>query len=205
MAAVSPGPRFPSVSSPGPSTPCRSAEIRFWWPGDAPGSLSEWFADGATGPVEKRTDHYYPTGSPGLGVKLRSGNGPLEVKALAGEVKLPGGSRRAAIWARHEIPLGLVGGSTRNIAKSRRLRRFALSDGGPRECGADGDADCEIELAEVELEGSRWASLCFEAASPISDPLACLAPVWQSLRPRGLLGARVAGYPEFLLDVARLP
>ena len=180
----------------------RTVEIRFWWPGAPPRALARWFEAGSPGEVETRPDHYYRTGTLELGVKLRGGpGGACEMKARAAEYPLDGGARCADMWIKHEVDPALFTGETVLVTKHRRLRHFALDGEDVRETGGTGPSACEVELAQVEALGENWTTLCFEARAPFDDPLSLLLPVWKALDPPALLQARVASYPEFVLEM----
>lgn len=173
-----------------------TAELRWWWPGEAPAAVAAWFARLGPGAEESRSDAYLLTGSAGLGLKRRGEGGGIEVKCLVAACPAETLPAPAELWVKHAAEWGeLPAGATIEVAKTRRLFPFA---------GGAGESGCDVELASIRADGAEWSSLCFEAAASLADPAGALLAAWQALAPPldAALG-RAASYPAWLLAPGR--
>lgn len=196
-----------------------SAELRWFWQGDAPPVVSAWFHHGdvPAGGGQVRTDVYLRSpGSIDLGVKARGGGG-VEVKGCL--------ERRAAapppfaapieIWAKWDAEsLRLDHFATVRVTKRRRLRKFDTSGRVIAELPLDAheqprgghplpDHGCQVELVAISRgeDGEPWTSLAFEAFGPLPTVEDSLRRTLASLPPPppGMFDhARAMGYPAWL-------
>lgn len=187
-----------------------TAELRFWWRGEAPAAVSSWFEAGRTGEPKTRTDTYLLAGNAALGIKRRGQGGGIEIKSLV--AVLDRGLSCGAVgmtpelWLKCEAETGdLLPARPLAVTKTRRLRRFVLHGERVVETGEAEDADCEVEFGTVQPdEGEQWSSLCFEARATLDDPAGLLRGVWTALDPpTECAGALAASYPAWLEHHAR--
>jgi hypothetical protein len=165
-----------------------SAEVRWFWEGDAPLALARWFESGPFRPgggEEPRTDLYLREPSREIGIKARGGHKKgAEVKTIVdtlGEVRLGGLHDRVEIWTKVTVD-SLHLGRVRTIStdKMRRLRMFDTSADAVKEIelGPDEeprkdrrpDESCNVELTDVRVaEGEKhWTTLGFEASGSLA-------------------------------------
>jgi hypothetical protein len=145
-----------------------SAEMRWFWPGTSNDAVFRALAERlGFGPAQTRTDHYLSFPVPELGVKLREGR--LEIQQRVGsraDTNWQGVIEHWAKWGADAAPENLRGNGTwRTVRKSRRL--LVLVPGGSglvvAPAGADPGEGCNVELTELEMDGTRAWSLGFEA------------------------------------------
>ena len=139
----------------------RTVEARWFFRGPLPAAARAWF-DGLGPGVgrESRTDRYLAPASDALGVKLREG--AVEAKRRTGRAG-PLAGAEAEAWTKWSFPLAGAessgddlpkpDGGWVEVAKTRGRRSLGVGDGG-----------CALELAEVEVGGNVWWSVCLEAA-----------------------------------------
>jgi hypothetical protein len=150
----------------------RTAELRWWWPGDAPGALSRWLLRGVAPITDHRTDLYlaHPKATD-IGVKQR-GHGETEVKVLIGlpEIGLPAKmDGQAELWVKSTgLPLPMNDAKTVAVGKKRERRILAFADGGWADVLSEDETGegVAVELSAVEANGARWHSVGFEAFGP---------------------------------------
>lgn len=183
-----------------------TTEMRWWWRGEAPAEVVDWFA-GLAGAIEDehRTDHYLlPASDRDTGVKARAGE-QLDVKALVGrdEEVTPAAGFTGTLerWTKWTFPLATDGPDVGDLdaapwITARKHRWLIERDG------------CELELVEVVAAGARWWSLAAEAHGVGRDGRRRLdaglgflrrSPPPATLDPRA---ERSYGYAEHLLHVS---
>jgi hypothetical protein len=159
-----------------------TAEVRWFFEGDLPVAVEEWFCGGSLWcRQEPRVDQYLVLpGCATVGAKLREGlfeikgrvEEPVEV-AYANDVR-----GRSDTWVKWSVPAG--GAAVERILreqdaerwvsvrKRRLLRRLSFDSAEPREIGASEPAPvrgCGIEITVIELpeaEEALWWSLGLE-------------------------------------------
>lgn len=163
-----------------------SAEVRWFYEGAVPPDVIAWFHRGERQPVEqpRRVDYYLHPGSmDALGIKLREGR--IEVKQrqrLQGVVhfheRVSGvveGWRKwsFALAAAHSLAgdVGAPASSWIGVQKQRLLHNYRLVGEGQLVVipGEDYSRQiCHLELTRIQVRGTRWWSLGFEALGPES-------------------------------------
>ncbi len=157
-----------------------TAEIRWFFPGESPRDVADWFANG--GPriaCEPRTDRYLvmPAAAT-VGVKVREGR--FELKAQRGaaqRVTITDGS--AGIldsWVKWIAPSPprsdwLNERAVVEVLKERTLRGYRLEGSSIRAMDMDSGSEwaaCRAELGRVEVRDEAWWSMAFEASG---DPV----------------------------------
>ncbi len=181
-------------------TPYRTAEARWFQPGEIPAAARAWF-DGLAAPAgpETRTDAYLVPASPALGVKLREGQ--IEAKRRTGTLApLVVGRAEAPVeaWAKWSFPLAHAageagGGSVGDEWVEVRKTRWQHTLGA-----------CALELSRVEVAGAPWWSVCLEATGESGAArraaLADAARQWLGGRNGPALPRPLAmGYPAWLM------
>lgn len=153
-----PAPRF----SPAPDI---SAEIRFWWHGDAPASVEDWFSAGKPpAKHERRRDLYLDCSDPGRGIKLRGGRHPLEIKTLVDAGVSLSGGLTGQLWVKTRTALAATPEKPVAVMKDRQSLAFdrnAACLASP----ASEQASAALELGTVQIEGrtDHWTTLAIEA------------------------------------------
>ncbi|WP_338242632.1 hypothetical protein [Aurantiacibacter hainanensis] len=175
-----------------------TAELRWWWQGDAPRGVQGWFAGLGEARPEQRRDVYCVTDHRGWGLKRRGVDGPWESKmALARQCRVPG-LPDATLWLKQEVVRDKHSSDPELVVEKDR-QVVALED-------AEGEPACEIELGRVRVdEREEWSTLCFEARAHLSDPVGNLARAWNNDGglPEGLASGWAAAYPEWIAHICR--
>jgi hypothetical protein len=199
-----------------------SAEIRWFWPREAPAGLQEWFTSLDThgcpaGGGQPRVDAYLRDPSQReLGIKLREGRG-VEVKGL---ITILWTSLSAdpfvgpiEIWAKwNSKALSLNETTTLKTKKTRWLRKFDTAGVDAREIPLDANEQpssgaplptlgCNVELTQVEVNADIWWTLSFEAfgkTTTVANDLRASAAVLATRRPPSLGAASVESYAAWL-------
>lgn len=145
-----------------------TAEMRWFWPGNGNDSDFRALAQRlGLGPAQTRTDHYLVFPEPGVGVKMREGR--LEIKQRVGvraEPEWAGIMEHWVKWSADAAPDHFRGNGTwRAVRKSRRLLVLVPGEAGllPAPSGSDPGEGCNLELTELEMDGTRAWTLGFEA------------------------------------------
>ena len=175
-----------------------TAELRWWWQGDAPGSVQDWFAGMGEAKTEQRRDLHLVTDHAGWGLKRRGIAGPWESKmALERRYGVPG-LPDATLWLKQDVSLDRSC-SFPELEVHKDLRTVAVRN-------ADGTPVCEIELGRVRVDGcGAWGTLCFEAPAHLADLAGNLRHAWNETEgvPEDLDSGRVAAYPEWTAHIWR--
>jgi hypothetical protein len=184
-----------------------SAEMRWFWAGN--GKDAPFRALGTRlglGPAEVRTDHYLVFPGSGVGVKMREGR--LEIKQRLGsraETDWEGIMEHWVKWSADAAPDHFRGNGTwRAVRKSRRLLVLVRGEAElvPAPPESDPGEGCNLELTELEMNGTRAWTLGFEAygASRREQLLeSVLRRYAADLRAIPVLIGQSMGYPEWLL------
>lgn len=213
----------------------RSAEMRWFFAGEIPAAVREWFGGGGLAASEEpRTDQYLLFPSTTVGVKFRQGN--LEIKPLVEEhgVRRWGGvGGRMQTWVKWScsapevavLRRRIVASRSQSVAvKKRRVMRTFSCDRGLREVEArawprDG---CHVELTDLVVGRRRYWTFGLEAfgyAHPQRVTTFLLLTAKRVLddpeRPRtfrtpqsardSFRAARSLSYPEWLLMIGASP
>ena len=175
-----------------------SLEVRWFLPGPVPPAARAWFEGlGDHVEPESRTDRYLvPTESEDLGLKVREGR--VEAKQRTGRLEASTWGRATArpeAWRKWTLGLATeewLAEGWCDVAKTR-VQRWVR----------DGEAACALELADVEVGGEAWWSVCLEAsggdATSHARVLDAAARRWLGRPDAPALGADAAlGYPAWL-------
>ena len=194
-----------------------TAEVRWFFRGQAPASLASWFADVGAEPQE-RADHYLllPE-TDALGIKLRGGGGPLEIKLRErehGEQQVSGAvAGNVEQWRKWSVDLG-VGEPPPDqlvvVHKSRRMVTFTPPEWKPsleppEPGGSDG---CNAEVTDLRAGGEEWSTLGMEAFGSEDTILESLHSTCRAFfgtldLPGGLGADLSCGYPGWLRQLTR--
>jgi len=178
-----------------------SAEVRWFFRGDPPAEVGEWFRYGDLWAQQPdRIDEYLLLpGCSTTGIKLREGRFEVKVQT-EGPVatEYPGGVRgHRDGWVKWSASLGDAEGVRASlragdeqwvrVRKARALRGFSLDgashDDDPREIDAGGERPgrgCGVEITEVRVLApaeSAWWTLGLEGFDDGGDPTECLERV----------------------------
>ena len=164
-----------------------SAEVRWFFRGEVPAVVSDWFCADKDLEVESRDDQYLVfSGSESVGVKLRDFSDPkggkFEVKAAVGAaepltitstvhgrsdtwVKWSFGTKGFEPWVKE------IGGSEPTwvtAGKERRLRKFDLDSSTVVEVpvAERPDDGCSAELVRLKVGDDVWWTFGFESFGP---------------------------------------
>ncbi|MEO8036821.1 MAG: hypothetical protein ABI837_20480 [Acidobacteriota bacterium] len=200
-----------------------SAEIRWFWSGDAPG-VAQWFRSTAlhalaAGGGGERTDEYLADPSQNeLGIKLRGGKKGVEVKGLVARLPIalaegPFGGP-IELWTKWTSPALELKPEVRiAVVKERYLRKFDGALATPQEIALGGnekpigavtlpDRGCNVEFTSVRVgSGPTWSTLGFEAfgtLDTVESDLRRVAALLATRQPPSLAGATLASYPTWL-------
>lgn len=161
-----------------------SAEVRWFVEGALREAVFDWFCDGRSLAPESRIDSYllFP-GCETVGVKRRGEaqgqEASFDVKVRRGgieSVRYPNGiTGRSACWVKWSAGGAATAAWVRTldadphtwieVDKTRWTRTFVWTGSSVEErpAGVLVDAGCNVELAEVKVEGAAWWSLGLEA------------------------------------------
>jgi hypothetical protein len=198
------------------SPPLLSWELRWFVPGEPAPAATSLFGEPDWASVPTRTDSYValPT-IDDLGIKRREGR--LEVKgriAVIPSVRCsPCVEGRLEHWIKwsHEgavldpVVEALSKGPLDAVTKQRIQRKFHLQDGRAEEVALDLrlDGGAYAELTRLELAGSRWWSLGFEAFpndSALPDELLALVRRFLGEASIELTVEQSLSYPAWLVE-----
>lgn len=197
-----------------------SLEMRWFYSGALPKSIAQWFGSDSLGgylsPPEEREDIYLLVpGCDYLGVKLRGKT--LEVKWRQGELgAMQFGNRwegKAEKWlkwvcADTMAPVSadiIATGKWVGVKKKRSLRLYHVSESGavmsvPVE--APIPQGCTVEITQLNINGSPWWTVGFEAfgsESLLTETLQTVATwVSKSYQGQKLKAEDSSGYPNWL-------
>lgn len=202
-----------------------SAELRWFYRGNLPPDVKEWFCGSRLCRDEEvRTDHYLVfENSAEVGVKLRDGK-VLEIKArLRSPIpwSLPGTGPLGRIdaWAKwKDDDPALVGHLAQlrfgdrqwvTVIKDRWLRKFAVTAAGIEEVDAKDlpKRGVTLEVTGVLVNDQHWWTVAFESFGDILRPedVDAVADHFLKLLPKSLVLIEndSMSYPEWLNRVAR--
>lgn len=194
-----------------------TAEVRWFFRGQAPAAIASWFAElGAE--AQERADHYVRLPeTDALGVKLRGGEGALELKLRErehGRQELLGGiAGNVEQWRKWPVELGAgrgtASGSLIVVHKARRLVTYAPPRWEPSLEPADGDG-CKVEITGLRAEEAdgEWSTLGMEAFGSEDAILGSLHRTCRAFfgaldLSQGLEAELSCGYPGWLRHLAR--
>jgi len=160
-----------------------SAEVRWFWPGNCPQQIHDWFFKTGLPPGggRPRIDRYLPQpNTADIGLKERGDTPGLEFKGLVatrGIAALAAVASRVEIWCKWSCTIpGLTSADEVAVTKTRWLRQFDTSQPDRVEIPLDADErpkanhtmpvqGCNVELTEVNMLGrsGMWWTLGFEA------------------------------------------
>lgn len=209
-----------------------SAEVRWFWRGDPPAGLKEWFCKAdhhgcPAGGGKVRVDEYLREPSQTeVGIKRRGGQrGAVEMKGLVaarwGCIAIGPFSGPIELWSKWTTEsLELPGDRLISVQKKRFIRAFDTAPPAAREITLREDEQpanrrpppvvgCHVELSRVELtSGDVWWTLGFEAfGNPrtVENDLCAVAVLLAARHPPHLAGALRASYPAWLAEHAPPP
>jgi hypothetical protein len=158
----------------------RSLEVRWIFPGQVQATMARWFGRFPAA-LELREDTYLlDPPLRGLSVKIRGGDGPLEVKVYRGSsgiLDIAGRARgRVESWQKWSFPRESSGWGSHDpagwmpVRKKRRISVFPPFGGHGRAAlpGLGEEPGCAVELTEIRMGGEAWWTLGFEALGPAS-------------------------------------
>lgn len=194
-----------------------TTEVRWFFDGELPPDVHDWFTDGGTaGLGETRSDLYRIDRHADLGLKFRART-VLELKLRLGEpspfvldTRREGLLERWQRWSPADERVNLDEHSRwRAVDKVIVKRRFD-PDGRERVLTEDQRAmtgtGCDVEIVDIRRDGGRFWSFSFAAFGPLDSHQHSIAAAWESLqRDRrvpehlDLDAARSSGYPSWLL------
>ncbi|MDH3704685.1 MAG: hypothetical protein OES57_01380 [Acidimicrobiia bacterium] len=200
-----------------------TTELRWFGDGPLPRDVLDWFVHHSQrGTVEDRTDLYRLDGRADVGVKRRSGT-TLERKVrliveepLALGADMAGRTEVWRKWSPAVEPVVDDGASPWVSVRKQVVKRLFAVDGDEREFSlamrAAMDAGCDVELAEVSVDGRRAWTLAFASFGPAAMRREAIVTCWRALETDGPapdhLAARcstLSGYPQWLQTAAGLP
>jgi hypothetical protein len=190
-----------------------SAEVRWFWEGQCPPQVHEWFHRSGAAPgggKAGRKDRYFlQPGNAELGIKVRAEGtgvaGEVEIKGLVEVLPAP---RRVEIWCKWKSSF-VPEGRAVVIEKQRWLRKFAASpdieeiplgqDEQPLGARTRPEAGCNMELTEVSIPGRapRWCTLGFEAFGDLATARRALTDTMEAVNLPPFEGSEMS-YPEWL-------
>lgn len=156
-----------------------TVETRWFYPGAIPSDVLAWYHYGEHAPEAQptRIDYYLRlANNDDLGIKLREGR--VEIKQRAAQYGVEHLHERVhglvEGWRKWSFGVNDIGSGIGNIGwiairKARRLRRYLVTDDGEIVAFTGTEMitqGCNIELAEVTLQGEPWWSLAFETFGP---------------------------------------
>lgn len=196
-----------------------TAEVRWFFRAKAPARLASWFADVGAEPQE-RADHYLRLPeTDALGIKLRGGEGALEIKLREreyGRQQLSGAiAGSVEQWRKWAADLGAEEPPPDQLVvvhKARRMVTFTPPDWKPllEPPGPAGGGGCNAEITSLQAEGDdgEWSTLGMEAFGPEDTILgslhrACRAFFGAVGLTEGLGADLSCGYPGWLRHLVR--
>ncbi|HEY8200748.1 MAG TPA: hypothetical protein VII47_05305 [Actinomycetota bacterium] len=204
-----------------------TAEVRWFFRGQAPARLAGWFEKVGAEPRQRADVYLRLPETDALGVKVRGGEGWLELKVREhahGEQELSGGVAGAVEqWRKWSFQrtaaeppghgLGLPPNCWVTVHKLRRLATYRPPDWSPSLEPAQGDG-CNVELTDLragEPKGvgdEEWSTLGLEAFGSEETVLESLSNAARALfkdldLPQGLHADLSCGYPGWLRHLAR--
>ena len=198
-----------------------SAEMRWFWKGDYPQSVSRWFEELSfplpASAEEQRTDRYLDLqGNTEIGVKLRGKKPELEVKGLVATLpSRPSIDVPPQLWCKWDAILPAT--KLIETTKKRRLRKFAFARGQVSQLELPSgkswadirplpETGCNLEMTVVQTAGREiWHSLCFEAFGDLQSAPAALEATLDHLQPLPDFDGVPASYPYWLAKLADQP
>ncbi len=203
-----------------------SAETRWFFPGQVPEAMADWFAcSSVEASSPERTDDYLLLpGCSTAGVKLREGH--FEVKAITGPSEVYSWSDDIAgkrdTWVKWSVKVSeprllaeLSAGDDATwlpVVKQRDLRLVSLDGPTPGELQPNTIRlrnGCQFELTRIHLGSASsdpWWSLSFEAFGPAGSVMRNLGTAMHFVLadppPVPLPAANSMSYPQWLLDQA---
>ena len=147
-----------------------SAELRWFFTGNMPGTVTDWIGMSLARGGEHREDRYLLIpGCESSGVKARQGK--FEIKSKVGDDRDlepgPGLAGVSDCWAKWSQKTAWVKDCARDWLPVRKNRIQKKVDLGPDETAPakpDGKEPVGLlEIVEIEVEGNPWWSLCCEA------------------------------------------
>jgi hypothetical protein len=193
-----------------------SAEVRWFYRGNPPDAVAEWFDTFDPSSEPSRTDWYLQPTDAAMNVKWREGqiqpkrrDAPGEDVAFADDIH--GLLERWRKWSfalDEEAQVDLSEQALwQAVEKSRLMKKFQRDENGRiMPVSADGypDAGCQVELASLEAKDEMWWSLCFESFGPeaqLRDLLVeTAAHVFHNGSPPTLERAHSLGYAAWLME-----
>jgi hypothetical protein len=193
-----------------------SAEIRWFWKGDCPDQVSQWFENRDFPPgggKPRRDDYAHLNGNPELGIKKRDKKAGLEVKGLIATLPAPFAALQypVQLWCKWSADFRTKAPIV--VHKTRHLRKFEFNRGtitqlelNAEEKRRDGgrlpDIGCNLEKTEITIEGRNetWYSIGFEAFGDMQTAVSALAATINHLRPLPRFDGHLASYPEWLAN-----
>lgn len=153
-----------------------SAEIRWFYRGNPPETVSAWFHVLEPTAEQPRTDWYLQPTDAAMNIKWREGQIQPKRRDAPGEEIIFTEDIHGVLerWRKWSFALDKEGDADLSeqawwqaVEKSRLMKKFQRDEQG-RIVPADGypDAGCQVELATLETEGAVWWSLCFESFGP---------------------------------------
>ena len=159
-----------------------SAEVRWFFDGDIPQTVGEWFkASKLRAAAEKRTDTYliYPIAT-SCGVKFRENK--FEIKVLAQDIGVkklaPNVVGVVEIWEKWSTKGKAIGQFRQEVTgdaaiwldvkKKRVTRKYSVDGASIKEVDASsrdgvGDNGCNVELTTVKIDKDTYWSLAFDS------------------------------------------
>lgn len=194
-------------------------EVRWFYEGDVPRVVNDWFATLEPKKEDRREDVYVRPPHAALNVKLREGEVQVKRRGAGGGLIRfrPGVVGCMERWHKWSFPVGqdvlklgnydAPPGMWRRVVKERYRRVFDLAEQASlvAEAPGEGAAHTEVELTHVTLGSRPWWTLCIEAEGDAEALLRTLRPMGHHLFAHGspptLEAHRSYGYAEWLLGV----
>ncbi len=196
-----------------------SAEIRWFWPGQPPPGLVEWFHDAkihASAPSQdtEALDRYIDNFARGeLGIKskgdsvelkilVRKSAVPIAIGPFAGEIGIWGKWTTGSFLLPAKKPIGVTKKRWLRVFEAAQVVRERTGAKGADNLKGDGSQGCQLEITQVVLEDSEvWWSFAFETFGDMENAEHNLRAVAEFVAHRGpptLTGGRLLSYPEWL-------
>jgi hypothetical protein len=199
-----------------------TVEARWFMVGRVPEEAQWWFE--RSGPVtnaQPRTDSYLRLpGVTSIGIKLREGRFEVKRREIDFGLALLGSrvTGRLGLWRKWSFtvsvtdPTEVPDDGWINIAKERRLRKYAIDDvTGLTAVDPDSfpERGCSVELTEMNVRDVEWWSVGFEAFGPdearLRSTLELVATTCLDSQDHPALHAENSfDYPEWLADLTHI-